>query len=170
MSWMLLIFSCAFAAKLEDKYVMKTFENGQLYFVVPYDIPSRTAKQKALSADITYKTTSNMVTMNLSVWTDEELLTDSIVLVGHERLNITDFQTFFIEKDRKLWLHRYSLQFPWKYFNLMYADPNPFSINIYSVSRNLQFGFSDKQWHKEQDWMNQILHIIASNKRLYKQK
>ena len=58
---------------------MKTIENGQLYFVVPYDIPSLTAKTKALSADITYLTTSDSVTMNISVWSANELLTDSIV-------------------------------------------------------------------------------------------
>ncbi len=155
------------AEKLEDRYVMKTIENGQLYFVVPYDIQSQTAKTKALSADITYLTTSDSVTMNISVWSSNELLTDSIVLKGTTQVVIRDFKTFFIEKDNKLWLHRYSLRYPFTSLALLYADTKPFMIDVCFGSQRITYGYSQKQWKKEQEWMNQVLHIIATNKRLY---
>ena len=157
----------AYAEKLEDRYVMKTIDNGQLYFVVPYDIPSLTANTKALSADITYLTSSDSVTMNLSVWFIDELMTDSIVLTGATQFVIRDFKTFFIEKDRKLWIHRYSLQYPMASLAMLYADANPFTIDVCFGSQRITYGYSSKQWKKEQEWMNQIIHIIATNKRIY---
>ena len=163
-----LIFSLvAFAEKLEDRYVMKTIDSGQLYFVVPYDIPSLTAKTKALSADITYLTISDSVTMNLSVWSADELMTDSIVLTGTNQIVIRDFKTFFIEKDKKLWLHRYSLRYPLTSLVNLYANTNPFTIDVCFGSQCITYGYAPKQWKKEQEWMNQILHIIVTNKRIY---
>lgn len=148
---------------------MRTFENGQLFFIEPYDVPAYTAKEKALSTDITYLTNSDSVTMNMSVWTIKELATDSIVLEGgYKRIAISDFQTFYIEKDGKLWVHRYSVRYPLVYLNMLYADSEPFIINVCTKGEQIKYGFASKQWKKEQDWMNQILHTIATNKRLYK--
>lgn len=164
-----LLFSViTYAEKLEDRYVMKTINNGQMYFIVPFDIPPQTAKAKALSADITYLTTSDSLIMNLSVWSSDELMTDSIILTTkNKKIVVENFRTFFIEKDDKLWLHRYSLQYPLKDLTLFYANTEPFTMDIYSGSQHITYGYSIKQWKKEQVWMNQILHTIATNKRLY---
>jgi len=162
------LISSLYASSVEDKYIMKTFENGQLYFILPYDIPVQTSKAKALSADITYLTTSDSVTMNISVWTDRELATDSIALEGGERIVIKDFQTFFIEPEGKLWLHRYSLRYPLVCLTKLYAAESPFSMIIYTREQEMAYGYSSKVWSKERAWMNKILHTIDSNRRLYK--
>ena len=162
-----LLFS-TYAASLEDRYIMKNLENGQLYFILPFDIPSVTSKTKALSLDITYLTTSDSVTTNISVWTAQELQTDSIVFQGDTKIALNDFQTFFIERDGKLWLHRYSLRFPLKDLTFIYSGQCPFMIDIYAKGQEIHYSFPFKSWPKEQMWMNQILHIIDTNKRLYK--
>ena len=163
----LLLFS-AHATSLEDRYVMKTLENGQLYFITPFDIPAVTPKTKALSADITYLTSSDSVTTNISVWTTQELHTDSIVFLGEIKIELKDFQTFFIERDGKLWLHRYSLRFPLKDLTIIYSGQSPFLINVYAKGQAIHYSYPSKSWSKEQMWMNQILHIIDTNRRLYK--
>ena len=156
------------AKKPEDRYVMKTFENGQLYFILPFDIPSLSVKTKPLSADITHLTTTDSVSLKISVWSVNELSADSIVLEGSERLVITDFETFFIEPDGKLWLHRYSMSFPLSILTRLYTSPLPFKLNVFANENKIQYGWKEKEWKKEQEWMNKILHIIDNNRRFFK--
>lgn len=160
----------AWAVKIEERYVMKAIEEGQIYYISPYEISSQTNKIKPLMADVTYLTYSDSVTMNISVWTPQELLADSLVLRSGKQVYCRNFETFFVERDGKQWIHRYSLQFPLASMNAIYAASTPFSLCVYAKGQKVEFGYTDKAWPKEQDWMNQILHIIASNKRLYKQK
>ena len=68
----------AWAVKIEERYVMKAIEEGQIYYISPYEISSQTNKIKPLMADVTYLTYSDSVTMNISVWTPQELLADSL--------------------------------------------------------------------------------------------
>lgn len=157
-----------FAVKIEDRYVMKAFEGGQIYFIVPYEIPAADAKDKPLLADVTYLTNADSVTMNISVRTPDELLADSVAIFAGERLPIPDYETFFIERDGKLWLHRYSLRYPLDTFKHIYTRPEPFTLCIYTHARTLRYAVTDKAWPKEQEWMNQILHIIDTNRRLYR--
>lgn len=166
----LLVSLAALAVKIEDRYVMKAIEDGQIYYIAPYEISSQTNKIKPLMADVTYVTSDDSVTMNISVWTPQELLADSMVLRSGKQVFCRNFETFFVERDGKQWIHRYSLQFPLASLNAIYSASTPFLLSIYSKDQTVEYGYTDKVWPKEQDWMNQILHIIATNKRLYKQK
>ena len=162
-------FSTVYAAESKDRYVMRTFENGQLYFILPFDIPVQSTKSKPLSADITYLTASDSVTMKISVLWNEELSADSIVLVGNgKRICAKDFETYFIEPDGKWWLHRYSMSFLFSELTSVYTSSKPFSLSIYAKQHTVRYGYSDKAWLKEQQWMNKILHIIDSNRRFYR--
>ncbi len=152
----------------DERYIMKTFENGQVYFILPYDIPALTAKTKPLSVDITYLTNSDSVTMNMSVWTAEELSTDSIVFVTDVPFRVSDFQTLFIEQNGKLWMHRYSVRYPLRNLKRIYTASSPFVINIYAGEQIVQYGFANKAWVKQQEWMNNVLHIIDTNRRHFK--
>ncbi len=170
LSLVLWVSLAALAVKLEDRYVMKTIEDGQIYYVAPYQISSKTKNIKPLMADVTYVTTNDSVTMNFSVWTPQELLADSITLRSGKLVYCRDFETFFVERDAKLWIHRYSMRFPLESLNAIYAASTPFVLSVYAKGQTVEYGYTANMWPKEQDWMNQILHIIASNKRLYKQK
>jgi len=149
---------------------MKTFDEGQIYFISPYEVSSQTKKIKPMSADVTYLTTGDSVTLNVSVWAPQELQADSLVLRSGNHVYCRNFRTFFVESDGKQWLHRYSMQFPLASWSAIYSASSPFTLCVYAGEQTITYGYSDKGWPKEQDWMNQILHIIASNKRLYNQK
>ena len=159
----------AFAVKLDERYVMKPFEGGQIYFILPYSIPSEATSTKDLLADITYLTNSDSVTINLSVWSKNELQADSIVFIGNQRMSLCKFQTFFIEKDEKQWHHRYSMHIPLESLNSLYKNPVPFALCIYAQEGILRYANSVRMWKTEQEWMNQILHIILRNKKIYEQ-
>lgn len=158
-----------FAAKLENRYIMKSHKDGQLYFILPYDIPAEEKNIKNLSADITYLTSSDSVTMNISVWNENELNTDSIVLVGEEYISITDFKTFFIEKDGKLWLHRYSFRISLEDLVALYSNQLSFALDVHSEKQTIRYLYPIKKWKSEQEWMSQILYIIKRNKLIYNQ-
>lgn len=166
--YILCVCSVLFASSVEDRYVMKTFENGQLYFILPFDIPSQDTKVKALSADITYLTTADSVTVNMSVCYPSALTADSIVFSGDTHFASTDFQTFFIEMEGKQWLHRYSVRMPWGVLNQLYFQNPPFVLSVYAKERQLVYAFPDKKWEKEKKSIQQILQMITANKRLYK--
>lgn len=162
-------FGAAYGIKLEDRYIMRPLDKGHLYFIVPFDIPGHNMRMKEMSADITYLTQNDSVTLNMSIWTATELVTDSIVWDGKKRIVVRDFQTFFIERDNKLWLHRYSIKLHLSDLILLYSAIEPYKIILYDHSASVSYGYSIKQWNKEQQWMNDILHIIISNKKLNKE-
>jgi len=160
----------ALADKLEDRYVMKIFDEGQLYFILPFEIQTQTNKVKPLSVDITYLTTADSITMNMSVLTMKELNTDSVVLEGENKVVIPDFQTFFIEKEGKYWFHRYSIQIPYCQFMQFYSATKPLHIEIHSATQCIQYGYTQTQWNKDRIWMLQIIKIMENNKRLLNNK
>lgn len=164
----LLSFAYVSAVGLDDRYVVKTIDNGQLYFIMPFDIPALAPKTTSLSADITYLTTNDYVTMNVSVWSKDEWVADSIILLeGGNRLDIS-YQTFFVEMEGKQWLHRYSLRYPLDILIHMYSCSDPYVLCFYTNGRQIQYSFSARSWQKEQKWMNPILHMILRNMKLYK--
>ncbi len=161
------LFPSMSATSLEDHYIMKIMDDGQLYFITPFDIPAQMPKMKAASADITYLTNADSVTMNISVWAKQELLVDSIVIAANGKIVRCEFQVFFIEMERKLWIHRYSLHYPLNDLVAIYKSPVPYTLHIYAKEQDVQYAYSSKLWVKESVWMNRILHIILSNKALY---
>ena len=80
---------------LSDKYVMRLRANDLLYFILPNEIES-VDKNKSLKFDITYATSEQDVTINMSIFTKQELIIDSIGLASNKNLLIKDFKIFYI--------------------------------------------------------------------------
>lgn len=154
--------------RLSDLYVMKPLENGHLYFVLPFNIPSITSKTRSVSVDITSLTCSDSVTVNMSVWKKTEIETDSIIFRSDRNFVIHDYQTFFIEKDEKLWLHRYSIRMLFKDLKYLYSAPKSFRIQVYSKDQLMEYEYTSRLWSKEGNNICQVLRIIESNKKLFR--
>lgn len=160
------VFCSLYAAKTNDRYIMRPYENGQLYFILPFEIPSQSPKEKALEADITYPTASDSVTMNMSVKSMIELSVDSFVFEGNHRVVIRDYEPFFVEPEGKLWLHRFSLRFPLNDLMQLFRGGAPLKIVVCTQKDKIEYGWTEKEWKKEQEWMNKILHIIDNNRKI----
>lgn len=147
---------------LSDKYVMRLRANDLLYFILPNEIES-VDKNKSLKFDITYATSEQDVTINMSIFTKQELIIDSIGLASNKNLLIKDFKIFYIEKEGNWWCHRISCRVPFDYLKQMYLSTNSYKIEIYDKQKVLTYTFSGKTWKNEQLWMNKLLALITQN-------
>lgn len=150
------------AEKLEDRYVTRLLPDGLLFFIVPYELPNL-QKEYAAELDVTYIIQQDSITLNMSVLTANIIQTDSIQFVGKSKKTITDFETFFIDKSGKKFIHRYSCRLPYSYFEELYYADIPFQMNIYADKGQVHYGYSAKSWQKERTWMQQIMLIIKRN-------
>lgn len=155
----------SYAEKLEDRYVIQPMQAGLLYFILPYEVPS-VQKKQAAEIDVTYVTGQDSVRVNMSIVHELPLQTDSIVFKTKDGFAVTDFETFFINKTGKKYMHRYSCRFPYRYWQRMYGADAPFLLQIHAKERVLQYGFGTGKWEKEQAWMGQILQLADRNRQV----
>lgn len=153
------------AEKLEDHYVVRTLPDALLYFVLPYEVPSL-QKTPAAEIDITYPTNQDSLRVNMSIYTDKPLKVDSIVFITETSMRTTDFETFFIDKNGKNYIHRYSCFFPYSLWQKMYTCDKPFRLCIYAEQQKFEYGYSQQKWNKENLWMQRILLLINRNKQI----
>lgn len=149
-------------SNLSDKYVMRLRANDLLYFILPNEIESLD-KNKSLKFDITYVTSEQDVTINMSIFTKQELVINSIGFASDKNLLIKDFKTFYVEKEDNWWCHRISCRVPFDYLKQMYLSANSYKIEIYDNQKVLTYTFSGKTWKNEQLWMNKLLALITQN-------
>lgn len=160
------LFVCASVYAQEnitDKYIIQGRDKDALCFILPYKIPNITKNKKEILVDITYITSENEVTVNMTISSNKPLSVDSIAFISENRLTVTNIKTFYIDKDGQWWKHRYSYKLPFNFIKAMYLSNNPFQIIVFSEIDKFQFSYSTKDWHKEQTWMNEILLIITKN-------
>ena len=155
------------AEKLEDRYVSKIVSDGMLFFIKPFELPNQD-KGKPAEADITYLIQEDTMTLNMSVYHSSILQTDSISFEGLKHCTVTNFETFYIDKKGKQYVHRYSCALPYTFWRSLYMSKTPFRMSIYSEGTKLSYGYSDKKWLSESTWMLQILQLIERNKKASK--
>lgn len=154
------------AEKLSDRYTVRPVQDGLLYFIKPYEIPSQERKIDAASMDITYLVTWDSVTLNMSIYLPEVIGADSIVFTSEQSMTLTKFETFFIDSEKKKFVHRYSCRIPYTYIRSLYNNEKPYRMTIYSKGQSFAYGFPAKSWDKERKTMGQLFMLIDRNKLL----
>lgn len=163
----LIMSSCIFsiyAEKIEDRYVSRTVPDGLLFFICPFELPN-CQKMPAAELDITYLITNDTLTLNMSVYLSSIISLDSIKFTGYTNKTIANFETFYIDKKKKRYVHRYSCKLPYKFWVDCYNSDKPFLMSLYAGDNCLDYGFSAKEWSNECGWMRQVLEIINRNKK-----
>lgn len=151
--------------KLAERYVVRPVQEGLLYFIKPYELPSQQRKIEAASMDITYLVTWDTVTLNMSIILPEVIGADSIVFTSDQSMTFAQFETFFIDANKKnQFVHRYSCKVPYRYIQGLYNNEKPYRMTIYSKGQSFVYGFSPKSWDKERKMMSQIFTLIDRNK------
>ncbi|GEM_PF-1970656 len=164
--FLLLYLPCFAATKLSERYVMQQREGAQLFFIVPFEIPCCDKSSKPLSADITYLTSEDSVALKISLLIPQQLFIDSMVIISGDERQAIAFQTYFIEPEGKLFLHRHCLNFPFNYLKRIYFADSAFKLVIYSRDKEYCYAVKDKKWKEEKEWMCQLIRLIENNKRL----
>ncbi len=169
----LLIFTTFVQAKdLSDYFRMMPRQNDLLYFIKPIELPNAERGKEYAEFDITYITSLDSATMNMSIYTPSMLETDSIVLCGANIYeSIPVFETFFIEPEKKVgWVHRYSCFIPFFTLQKLYTSEMPWELRIYHKSGSIIFKQTTREWKDEADRMNKIINVIRVNKLNYEEK
>lgn len=162
----LLFASLAATAKenLSDFYIVQPRENDKLFFVLPIEISEVSKKGKNATFDITHLTSSPTSTVNLSIYAQQHLDADSIVFSNSkEKIAVTDFKTFFIERDKQVWKHRYSCSVPFAKFYNLYKDSKPWKMTVYYAGGQLVYQQTSSVWERERVRMSEILYMIQLN-------
>lgn len=158
-----LCISYIYAEKTEDRYVVRPVQEGLLYFIEPFEVPSKD-KMPAAELDITYIVSRDSFTLNMSIRLPEAIDADSIGLGSRTDTIVRDFHTFFIDKEKNRFKHRYSCTLPYTCLHTLYQSPMPYTLTIYAGGRKLQYGYAERAWSKERSWMQQILLLADKNK------
>ncbi len=163
----LLLTCCSAMAKdLSEYYTMRPRENDLLFFILPIEIESTTRSVENAEFDITYITSVTDATVNMSIYANNALQADSIVLLGNNvRCSNKTFETFFIEKDGKKWAHRYSCKVPFATLQHLYASPTAWQLEIYAKGQKLYYRQSERTWGSEKKRMAELLKMIQINKK-----
>ncbi len=169
----LLIFTAFVQAKdLSDYFRMMPRQNDLLYFIKPIELSNAERGKEYAEFDITYITSLDSATVNMSIYTPSMLETDSIVLHGANIYeSIPKFEIFFVEPEKKLgWVHRYSCLIPFITLQKLYTSETPWELRIYSKGSKLTFQQTMREWEDEADRMNKIINVIRVNKLNYEEK
>lgn len=154
-----------YADKLADRYTVRPVQDGLLYFIKPYELPSLQRKIDAALIDVTYLVTWDSVTLNMSIVLPEVIGADSIVFTSDQSMTFAQFETFFIDSNKKnQFVHRYSCKVPYLYIKTLYNNEKPYRMTIYSKGRSFSYGFASRSWDKERKMMSQIFMLIDRNK------
>lgn len=153
-----------FAERLEDRFVSRSYTDGMLYFIEPFQLPS-ISKKEPIFLDVTYLTSQDSITLNMSVYYNEILQIDSICFVYDDTLKISKLLTFFIEKEKNKFVHRHSCRIPYFALLKMYQnEKQPFTMELFTDKGVFLYSYG-KKWEKERSWMIQIFQLISKNRR-----
>ncbi len=170
--YLFLLLSCSTMAKdISEYYTMRPRTNDLLYFILPIEITSTERNTEAATFDITYITSKENATVNMTIYSDESLQTDSIVFLGNGVRHVSkQFETFYIEKEKKKgWAHRYSCKVPLIDIQRLYASPMAWQLQVHAKGKIFTYVQSERVWKDEQKRMKEILTMIQINQKTPKQ-
>ncbi len=152
------------AKDISDYYVMYRTDN-LLCFILPIEIANAERSREPATFDITYITSEADATINMTVYAEEALRTDSIIFLGREVRHVNkQFETFYIEKEKKKgWAHRYSCKVPFEAVQQLYASPMAWQLEVYAKGKVLVYAQGERVWREEQKRMKEILNMIRIN-------
>lgn len=149
---------------LGDFYVMQPREHDKLFFILPIEMSEVSKKERNAEFDITHITSAPTSTVNISIYAKQNLHADSIVFSNRERrIAVADFKTFFIEKEKQIWKHRYSCAVSFADLCGLYKEASPWELTVYHQSGRLVYRQSPSVWERARARMTEILYLIQLN-------
>ncbi len=164
--YLLLLITLPIGAKdLSDYYLMRPRTNDLLFFIFPMELASKNRSIEPAEFDITYITSEADATINMSIFSEVALRTDSIAFLNKDVYFVCrQFETFYIEKaQKKGWEHRYSCKIPFRIISELYRLPSPLELKIYSIEQILTYSPSERIWKSERKCISEIVETIELN-------
>lgn len=159
-----LAFSVVWADKLSNHYVMQYREDSKLFFFMPINIPCEQKSVPHANMDVTYFTNQDTATVNMTIRFSSIISAQKIAFVsGENEFAITEFETFYVEREKKNWEHRYSCRVPYEQVRTMFLSQSSFELIVESPEVILKYRMNAQGW-KKHVFLAQIVYMIEMNK------
>ncbi len=171
--YLFLLLSCSATAKdISEYYTMRTRTHDRLFFILPIEITNIERNIEPAKFDVTYVTTEEDATINITIYTDKAVKTDSIIFQGSGVHYISkQFETFYIEREKnKGWAHRYSCRIPFVDILHLYESPMAWKLCVYAKGQVFEYSQEKRMWKKEQKRMKEILATVQLNQEVLVQE
>lgn len=154
----------SFAYKTEEMYIMRLLESGKLYFISENIFESVNSNLK-LPFDITHLSTTDSVSIKMSVYNESLTSVDSVaILCGEHMYTCQNPAAIYKEKEKKLWVHRYDCKAPYTFVKQSLTGEFAPKIVIYTTDKTVTYTLSSNKWKKLSPHLREIFMIIDSSK------
>lgn len=152
------------AYKTEDMYIMRLLESGKLYFISENIFESIDSNLK-LPFDITHLSTTDSVSIKMSVYNEVLTSVDSMAIVWDDhRFVCQQPAAIYKEKEKKLWVHRYDCKAPYSDIKQSLTSESAPKFIIYTTDKASTYTLSTNKWKKLSPHIREIFMTIDSSK------
>lgn len=148
---------------IRGHYVSKADADGTIYHTLPVTL-FENRREGDLTFDLTYKEgQQGRVTLNFTYRASQPLQADSVRFVAGEAVLAGPVVKFYIEPEKKLWKHRYSLQTDVALVRVFFDEDTEPQVVVYSGDRPLVYGVKRSAWHSYAPVGRKIFEMIRLN-------
>jgi hypothetical protein len=152
----------AFGQKLSKYYSSRNQEGGNIYFIYPFEDFKNKADGSDFVFDVTHRVGTDFAIINFSYFSIDPLPADSLKISASQVLVSEKAEKLFIDFDKKLWQHRYSIKINFSDLTAIFKTQSQPAIEVISDRIKLVYVVKEKDWKRYADAVNKILYIIKS--------
>lgn len=145
---------------LSKYYLEHTQENGNLYFIYPFEDFKNITDKSDFEFDITYRAGRDSVIVNFTYFTTEPLKADSLIFENGKSRYTGKCSKIFQDYKKKQWVNRFGTQIPIAHMTGLFKIKQAPKIKIKCDQVVLTYDVKENKWNSYADAIDKILYII----------
>ena len=163
-SFLLLLSSVCSAQNISKYYKSSKQENGVLYFVMPKMEFDNKSNGSNLNYDITYLTTLDSATVNISFTDDSVNSIDRISFVQNGKEFSSNPKKIYIEPHKSKWVHRYTSRFLFNDLHFLFAQEISPKMILHTSAGAKELTVNQSSWRKNSVIVSRVFSMIKLSK------
>lgn len=147
---------------LSKYYTSRVQQNGNLYFILPFNEFKNSTDKSDFSFDITYRNGNDSAVINFTYYTEKPLATDSLKFIARELVLAGKTKKIYLDYDKGMYLNRFSLKLSFPDLQTMFRSNAVPSIYLIADETELQYHVREKKWKPYSRAVDKILYLIRS--------
>jgi hypothetical protein len=153
-------FQSVYSQDLSNYYTYRVQEDGNLYFIFPFEDFKNSADKTDFAFDITYRAGRDSATVNFTYFTRDPLRADSLMIVNGETTYKGIASRIFQDFKKKKWENRFGIKIPMNELEAFIKTEMVPQIHVIGKDAILIYEVKDKKWRDYADAVDKILYII----------